>query len=70
MTDKIKPTDELPPEQIQKYAELLQAILQGRPFVLVIGQPDTDIVKYTSNQPRREAQGMLEAFLQKWRSQS
>lgn len=69
---KLQPHEEIPPELLNKFAELLDGLLQGRGFVLITYQfndPNT-LAQYVSNTGRGEAQNALELFLKKWREQS
>lgn len=69
---KLQPHEEIPPEVMNKFAELLNSLLQGRGFILItyqFNQPNA-LAQYVSNTGRSEAQNALELFLKKWKSQS
>lgn len=71
MTDKLKPNDEIPPELMRKFGDLLSPMLQGRGFCLIVSttmENGTDSkVQYISNVKRPAMQSYLEFFLNKWR---
>ena len=70
MADKVTADDVIPTHVMDALAKMLDGLLQGRGFALVVFPTDpVRPVQYVSNVERKTMQGGLDAVLTKWRAE-